>query len=69
MVVHFHADPMHDHDRRNYDTPQHRSQQQLTATAGNWEDTRSNWRVRLPQDWNRIRADWNARTGGWHNFR
>ena len=60
---------MHDHDRRSYEVTQHRDQETFVGTAGNWEATRGNWRERLPENWQRQRADWNARHGGWLNFR
>ena len=60
--------PMHDHDRRNFDTPQHRNHEQLVSANTNWEGTRGNWRERVPPQWNQIRARWNTGTRDWANF-
>ena len=43
--------PMHDHDRRHFDTPQHRDPEQLTSQDTSWSNTQGNWRERLPQNW------------------
>ena len=59
---------MHEHDRRHFDTPQHRDPQRYGDTSMSWEATRGAWRERVPEQWQRARAEWNWCMGGWQNF-